>query len=228
VIDSVGGKKQLDSLASLEFNAIGHTQIAEQSYRQEPFLTSYERTREIIDLKGKRVFREIKMTWAESDSGPAESTVTAVAGFDGGVRKTAKADQPGSAADIEAASDALTLGPLTVLLSADAATDLAFEKDEIVRSTLHLVIGFTTRGHHVRLLIDGFNLMPDVIETTTQLHDFWFYWGDVSRRFYFDNWKFFHGLRYPSTIIEERNGLLWRSTQILDLSFNVWTNRSSA
>lgn len=221
VVEAVGGKKQLESLVSLQLDAIAHTQIVEQSYRQEPFLTSYERTKAIIDLKGKRVFREIQLTWPESDPGPADVSATVVAGPDGGVRRASKSDQPCSAADIAAAAETLTLGPLTVLLAASGATDLHFEDDEVVRSTPHLVLGFTSRGQHIRLLIHGFNLLPDVIETTTQLHDFWFYWGDVSRRIYFDNWKFFHGLRYPSNTIEERNGLVWRSTQILDLKSNV-------
>ena len=221
VIDAVGGKKQLDSLASLEFSAIEHTQIVEQSYRQEPFLTSYERVKEIIDFKGKRIFRETKMTWPESDPGPAESSSTVVAGPDGGVRRTSKSDQPCSLADIEAAGDALTLGPLSVLLAAGEATDLHFEDTEIVRSTPHLVFGFTSSSRHTRLLIDSFNLLPDAIEITVQLHDFWFYWGDVSRRMYFDNWKFFRGFRYPSNTIEERNGIFWRSTQILELKPNT-------
>lgn len=226
VVNAVGDKKQLDLFTSLQFSSIGHTQIAEQSYRQEPFLTSYERTKEIIDFRGKRVFREIQMTWPESDPGPTETSMTVVTGPDGGIRRTAKGDQACSAADIQAADDALTFGPLSILLAAGKATDLRFENDEMVRSTPHLVIGFSSNGQYIRLLIDGFNLLPDAIETTTQLHDFWFYWGDVKRRIYFDNWKFFHGLRYPSSTIEERNGLIWRSTQILDLNPNVALDES--
>jgi|SRR5579863_6745926 len=221
VVEATGGEKQLATLVSLEFDAIGHTQIAEQSYRQEPFLSSYERTKETIDFKGKRVLRETRITWPESDPGPAEVSITAVAGADGGVRKTSKSDQPCSSADIEVAVDALTLGPLSVLIAAREATDLQFEDEEVVRSTPHLAMGFTSHGQHVRLLVDSFNLLPDVIETTAQLHDFWFYWGDVHRKIYFDNWKFFRGFRYPSNTIEERNGLVWHSTQILDLKANV-------
>jgi hypothetical protein len=220
VTRAVLGEKDLNSISSLEFTEIGHTQIAEQSYRQEPFLNSYERLNELVDLKGKRVYRETKMTWPESDPGPAEISAVVVVGIDGGVRRSKNADQPCSTSDIGAAHDALTLGPISVLLAASQSSDMRFEEPETLRTTPHLVIGFTTGGQHVRLLVNRSNLLPDAVETIAQLHDFWFYWGDVKRRIYFDNWKIFHGLRYPSTAIEERNGLLWRSRQVLDLKVN--------
>ena len=220
VTRAVLGEKKLDSISSLEFAEIGHTQVAEQSYRQEPFLNSYERLNELVDLKGKRMYRETKMTWPESDPGPAESSAVVVVGPDGGVRRSKGADQPCASSDIEAARDALTLGPISVLLAASQASDVHFEEQEMLRSTPHLTIGFTTGGQRVRLVVNRSNLLPDAVETISQLHDFWFYWGDVERKIYFDNWKIFHGLRYPSTAIEERNGLVWRSRQVLDLQVN--------
>jgi len=220
ILDAMGGRKSLESVNLLHLELVSHTQVAEQSYRQEPFLTSDAHTTAILDLKGRRVYRKVEITWPESDPGAATISQVVVAGPDGGVRRGAKADQPCSLSDIEAARDALGLLPVNVLLDAANANDLHFEAPIMLRSTSHLVLGFTSLGQSKRILINSFNLSLDAIDTTTQFHDFWFYWGDVERRIYFDNWKFFHGFRFPTNTVEERNQLLWRTTQILDLEVN--------
>jgi hypothetical protein len=220
ILDAMGGRKNLESINVLRLEIVSHTQVAEQSYRQEPFLTSDAHTTAILDLKGKRVYRKVEVTWPESDPGAPTISQVVIAGPDGGVRRGAKADQPCSPSDIEATRDALALLPVSVLLDAADATDLHFEAPAMLRSTLHLVLGFTSRGQPKRILINSFNLSLDAIDTTTQFHDFWFYWGDVDRRIYFDNWKFFHGFRFPTNTVEERNHLPWRSNQILNLDVN--------
>jgi hypothetical protein len=70
-------------------------------------------------------------------------------------------------------------------------------------------------------IYNGFNHLPDAVETTQEFHDFWYFWGDVQQRIYFDNWQLFHGISYPTNLIEERNGVIWRSTQALNVEFNI-------
>jgi hypothetical protein len=73
----------------------------------------------------------------------------------------------------------------------------------------------------VRILLNPFNHLPDAIETVQEFHDFWYFWGDVRKRIYFDNWKLFRSIAYPTNLVEERNGSIWRSTQALDIEFDV-------
>jgi hypothetical protein len=82
------------------------------------------------------------------------------------------------------------------------------------------VLAFSWKGRPVRILINRFNNLPDAVETVGQFHDHWYQWGDVHRRIYFDNWVTVEGIRYPTNQIEQRNGILWKSTQILNLKFN--------
>jgi hypothetical protein len=116
---------------------------------------------------------------------------------------------------------ALALGPSRILLTADAAIDLRFENPEVVRSTTHSVLAFTWQKVPVRILLNRFNHLPDAVETTQQFYDFWFFWGDVRQRVYLDNWKLSQGIEYPTNLVEERNGNVWRSTQALNVEFNV-------
>jgi len=43
-LDAMGGRDRLQQVKSVRLQTIGHTVLAEQSYRQEPFITSYERS----------------------------------------------------------------------------------------------------------------------------------------------------------------------------------------
>ena len=76
----------------------------------------------------------------------------------------------------------------------------------MLRSTLHAVVAFNWRHIPVRVLLNPFNHLPDAVETTQVFHDFWYFWGDVRQRIYFDNWKLVEGITFPSNLVEERNG----------------------
>ena len=45
----------------------------EQSYRQAPFITSYERDRITLDLANQRLLAEEKLTWPKSDPNQSDS-----------------------------------------------------------------------------------------------------------------------------------------------------------
>src|SRR5215472_3130593 len=87
--DAMGGAARIDAVKSMSYESVGHTLLVEQSYRQDPFLASYERSKVKIDLEGKKVRMETRLTWPESDPGQAESQSVMVGSLDGCVRKVA-------------------------------------------------------------------------------------------------------------------------------------------
>jgi hypothetical protein len=217
---AMGGRERIEAVKGLGLEGIQHTLLVEQSYRQEPFITAYARTQEKIDFATQRVLIQTHLTWPESDPGQAESDTTLVAGPEGGVYRSAKSDSPASRADIEAARYALALGPMRLLLTASGAADLHFDTAQRLRSTLHPVVSFTWQGRAVRVMINPFNHLPDAVETVAVFYDHWYQWGDVRQRIYWDNWQTVHGIRYPTNEVEERNGMLWESRQVLKVDLN--------
>jgi hypothetical protein len=219
-MDAMGGRERLEQVKSVRLQNIGHTLLMEQSYRQDPFITSYSRGVTTLDLANQRVLIVTHSVWPESDPGQAESDSTLVVAPDGGVYR-GQPDSPCSLANIAAAREALALGPARLLLTAVAAPDLHFEGSEMLRSTPHAVLAFSWQKIPVRVLIDSFNHLPDAVEMTQVFHDFWYFWGDVQQRIYFDNYQLFNGITYPTNQVVERNGTLWSSRQALNVEFNV-------
>jgi hypothetical protein len=220
-LEAMGGRERLLQVANLRLQTIGHTLLVEQSYRQAPFITSYERGQITVDVVNQRLATESKLTWPESDANQSDSDTTLVVGADGGVYHTNFGDSPCSLSDLDAAREELALGPARLLLTAADAADLHYETPETLRSTPHAVLAFTWRQIPVRVLLNPFNHLPDAVETTQVFHDFWYFWGDVRQRIYFDNWKLVEGITFPTNRVEERNGAVWRSTQVLKVEFNV-------
>ena len=220
-LESMGGRDRLQQVASIRLQTVGHTLLMEQSYRQSPFITSYERDYITMDLVNQRLLTEAKLTWPESDANQSDSDTTLVVGPDGGVYHTNFGDSPCSLSDLDAAREELALGPARILLTAAEAADLHYATPQILRSTSHAVLAFSWRHIPVRVLLNPFNHLPDAVETTQVFNDFWYFWGDVQQRIYFDNWKLVEGITFPTNRVEERNGVVWRSTQALDVQFNV-------
>ena len=220
-LDAMGGAERLRQIKTMRLELIGHTILTEQSYRQAPFLTAYERDRVMLELVKQRVMTEAHLTWPESDPNQSEISETTVASPDGGVTRTKNGDSPCRISRIDSAREMLALWPERLLLTASEATDLHFEASEFLRSTQHVVLGFTWQRTPVRLLLNPFNHLPDAIETTQEFRDFWHFWGDVQQRIYFDNWKLVQGILYPTNLVTERNDILWNSVQALNVEFNV-------
>jgi glyoxylase-like metal-dependent hydrolase (beta-lactamase superfamily II) len=217
---AMGGRDRIEAVQSLRLEGIQHLMLVEQSYRQEPFITAYARTKEEIDFGAQRLVLQTHLTWPESDPGQSDSDSTLVVGPEGAVYRNEKSDSPASRSTLEAARHALALGPLRLLLTASNAPDLHFEKPQRVRGTLHPVLAFNRQGRAVHLLINPFNHLPDAVESVAVFYDHWYQFGDVRQRIYWDNWQTFHGIRYPTNEVEERNGVLWESRQVLRLDLN--------
>jgi glyoxylase-like metal-dependent hydrolase (beta-lactamase superfamily II) len=220
-IDAMGGLQRLKGIQSVRVDVVSHTALMEQSYRQAPFITSYERDKTTIDLANERLRTEARGIWSEADLNEAESDNTLIATAAGGVYRGAHGDTPCSRADLDRTREVLALGPLRALLTALAATDLHYGQSEVLRGTAHAVVAFTWNDLPVRIALNSFNHLPDAVETTERFNDFWYYWGEVEQRIYWDNWKYIQGITYPSNEIIERNGAIWSSAQALDVKFDV-------
>ncbi len=221
-LEAMGGAARLAAIHSVRLDLIGHTALTEQSYRQAPYITAYERDQTTIDLGGGRLRTEAHQIWPESDLGQAESDNVLIATATQGVYH-AEHDTPCSRADLGATAQTLALGPLRLLLTAQAARDLHYEASLTVRESPHTVLAFTWNSIPVRLALNPFNQLPDLIETRQRFDDFWYYWGTVTQRVYWDNWRYVGGISYPSNEVIERNGIAWRSSQALDVRFDVPT-----
>jgi len=231
-IDAMGGRDRLEQVKSIRLQNIGHTLLMEQSYRQAPFITSYSRDVTTLDLANQRMLTVAHSVWPESDPNQAESDATLIVinnnhDANGGVYHAKEGDSPCSLADLAAARQMLALGPARLLLTAASATDLHFELPVTLRSSPHTVLAFTWQTIPVRVLLNSFNHLPDAVETTQLFQDFWYFWGDVQQRIYFDNWKLSQGITYPTNLVEERNGTVWSSTQALNVEFNVPINEKT-
>ncbi|WP_058186227.1 MBL fold metallo-hydrolase [Terracidiphilus gabretensis] len=220
-LTAMGGRDRLAALKSVRLDVIGHTELMEQSYRQDPFITSYERDKVVLDLVHQRMLENQHSVWPESDPGTAESDLALIATPNGGVYHVGDKFAPCSLADIDTARQELALGPERLLLNASAATDLHYEAPKELRSTMHTTVSFRWNSIPVRILINRLSHLPDAVETVQQFNDFWYYWGDVRQVVYWENWNLNHGIRYPTNQVIERNGKVWNSMQALNVEFNV-------
>jgi hypothetical protein len=219
---AMGGRAALTGISTEQLDVASHTLLTEQSYRQAPFITAYDRERTSLDFAKGRLNTEDHGLWPESDpdTASAGSVNTVVATRTAAVLRDGKAQSPAGLANIDASAARLDVGPERLLLTAEAAPDLHFEPAEMSRATAHAVVAFRWQGAPVRVLINRFNHLPDAVESTRPFNDFWFAWGDVVQRVYYDNWKLIGGVLYPTNRIEERNGVLWNSSQVLEAKFN--------
>ncbi|WP_250626819.1 hypothetical protein [Pinirhizobacter soli] len=219
-IDAMGGEQRLRGIHSESYETIGHTVLSEQSYRQQPFITSYERDKVSVDLDQQRELRDAHVTWPESDPHGSDIDVTLVATAQGGVYRSKQGQSPVSLADLDDAKDVFGLGPERLLLNALAARDLQYAPSKWLRSTPHAVVQFTYLGTQVSVLLNAHNHLPDALERTRTFNDFWYAFGDIRQRIYFDNWNVVQGVVFPTNRIDWRNGIWYSSTQILNPAFN--------
>jgi hypothetical protein len=217
---AMGGRDRLEAIRTVHFVDTGHTLLIEQSYRQDPFVVAYQHDAVTMDLANARLKSDTVLSWPESDNDQFELKLTSVVGTDGGVYRQSGPDTPIGPGDLLDARQLMALGPLRILLSAAKAKDLHYLPPEIVRSTSHPVLAFTWNAVPVRVLINPLNGLPDAVETTQQFPDMWYFWGDVQQRIYFDNWKYMQGLTLPTQLVNERNGVVWSSSQILEFTLN--------
>src|SRR5450631_663677 len=64
-LEAMGGRERLQQVMSVRLQTVRHTLLMEQSYRQAPFITSYERGHISMDLANQRLITDSKLTWPE-------------------------------------------------------------------------------------------------------------------------------------------------------------------
>jgi hypothetical protein len=219
-IRAMGGRERLAGIHSARYGIASNTVLAEQSSRQQPFVTSYEQATLTVDFDKQRLLRDEHVTWPIDDPHAEHFDRILVATPQGGVRRGKQGDSPASPADLDNARDTLALGPERLLLNASAASDLRYAPTEWLRATPHTVVTFTWQGKPVSVLLNARNHLPDALERVRTFEDFWLAWGDVQQRIYFDNWYIVQGVVFPTNRIDQRNGLVYTSYQFLDPVFN--------
>src|SRR5512139_3231366 len=158
---------------------MGHTLLMEQSYRQAPFLASYQRFHDWLDFAGDRVRSEQTLTWPQAGgTGPTDIVSTLVMSPQAGEYRAGTRSLPLPDSSRAALDERLRLDPLRLLLTAEKATDLRHEAPESLHGTMHDVVSFQYRQEPLRLLLDPTTHLPDAIERTRSLDDFWYAWGD--------------------------------------------------
>jgi hypothetical protein len=80
-LTAMGGRDKLAAISNVQLDVIGHTALTEQSYRQAPFITSYERDQLTVDFDQRRLL-------SRSDAG--RGTRTSAGGY--GIRDVRGAD----------------------------------------------------------------------------------------------------------------------------------------
>ncbi|AND67859.1 hypothetical protein ATSB10_04050 [Dyella thiooxydans] len=227
-IDAMGGRARLQSVSHIEWQGMGHTLLMEQSYRQEPFLASYQRYHEWLDFAGARVRSEQTLTWPQAGgTSPTDITSTLVMTPQGGDYRSGERSQPLPGNARVVLDERLQMEPMRLLLTADHATHLRYGKPQMLHGVLHTSLAFDVDGRTWQVLLDPVTHLPDALQRTRTFDDFWYAWGDVSEQIDYDNWILVDGFHYPSTRIEERNGKVWRSTQVLTVTIDGATPAST-
>jgi hypothetical protein len=218
---AMGGIDKLQALKSLQFQALGHWNMLEQSERPEgPWLVAYDKIQEWRDLEKQRI-RQIAE--GNSPASPqANKTTLVVADGVAALDFNGKMG-PFTMAQVQDAQEWLALGPERVLLTALAAKDLRSERDTIVQGVPHHVVSFTWLDAPVRLYLNTHTSLPTIVELVRAhpFDTFWSVWGDFTSRTYFSFWTLeANGLRYPHQWDIERNGQAYRTLIINSIAFN--------
>ncbi len=217
-ISAMGGEQVLTSVHSLEFDAVGHRNMLEQSLRPNgPWWQDYFQISEIRDFTSQR--EQVSAShrgysspdwWLREkgwDSGPDYPAYVVA---DGAVATIVKDKYSrASAAYLQDAEEDFAFGPVALLQTALAAPDLHAERDVIFHGFTHHVVAFTWKGYPVRVYLNGYTALPEQVEwTRPRPYDvFWNVWGDVTTRIGYGMWSLEpDGLRYPRQWTRSRNG----------------------
>jgi hypothetical protein len=215
-IQAMGGEDVLKSVHSLQFSAVGHRNMLEQSLRPDgPWWQDYYQETVTRDFQGQR------LRMSSLDRGYASSqwwlrhdvwdgAGTDIVYSDGAVAQVAGGTfSRTSNYFLQYSEEFLAMDPVQLLLAADASPDLHAEADRQYHGYTHHVVAWTWNGVTVHLLLNGYTALPEEVEwTRARPYDvFWNPWGDVTTRLAFGMWALEpEGLRYPRQWTYERGG----------------------
>lgn len=231
-VKAMGGEPVLSSVHGIEFDAVGHRNMLEQSLRPDgPWWQDYFQLSEVRDFtaRSERVDSQHRgyssPDWWLRDSGwstaPYYPTYVVA---DGAVATVAKGKYSrGSGAHLQDAEEDFAFGPVELLQTALAASDLHAEPDAQFHGFNHHVVAFTWNGYPVQVYLNSYTALPEMVQWTRPYpYDvFWNVWGDVTTRIVYGMWSLEpNGLRYPRQWSIERNGLPESDVTITSLTIN--------
>lgn len=228
-ITAVGGEELLASVHSLEFDAVGHRNMLEQSLRPDgPWWQDYFQRMEIRDFanhrervtESHRGYSSPDWWLQEGNWTPYPTHIVA----DGAVAMVATEKySAASMAYVQLANEDFSFGPIGLLHTALAAPDLHAEADVTLHGFRHHVVAFTWKAYPVRLYLNSHTALPEQVEWTgPRPYDvFWNVWGDVTTRIVYGMWSLEpDGLRYPRQWTIQRNDLPDSDMTITSLTIN--------
>lgn len=222
-IRHIGGETALRSLKSVQFDAIGHTHLIEQSERPEgPWIADYQEKSELVDLENNRFVRTVRHRNFQSPQWSRD--LETVVGNGVAAARFGERTAPGSAMEVAEAEERLALSPERVLLTALAASDLHTEGDVALQSVSQHVVVFSWGNGKVRLFLNSASALPTAVEVVRAYPTsvFFHLWGDVSTRTYWTLWTLeAGGVRYPRQWNLERNGVEQQEWTLTSIELNA-------
>ena len=222
-LDGMGGADKLRAVKSVRLDAIGHTNLLEQSERPEgPYLISYAQFSEWQDLENHRL-RRVSQERSAGTGTPDWSPATLVVADGVAAREANGHLLPNSYAQVVEAEEAFALGPERALFTALDAADLRVEHDTTMQGQPQHVVAFTWQKAPARIYLNAYTHLPTAVELVRAYpYDvFWNVWGDVTTRTYYSTWTLEPGgLRLPYQLDVERNSLPYKSITISTLALN--------
>ena len=231
-IHVMGGESVLWSVHSLQFSAVGHRNMLEQSLRPDgPWWQDYFQLTEIRDFQGRRerlssLHRGYSSPewWLQHDSWDSDPYFPTVVVDGGAVAKVSDGKFTRfSSSYLQNVEEDLAFDPIQLLLTALASQDLHSEADRQFHGFTHHVVTWVWNGTPIHLLLNGYTGLPEMVEwTRPRPYDvFWNPWGDVTTQVSFGMWALEpDGLRYPRQWTTERNGLPDSDISITSLTVN--------
>ncbi|MGH8377354.1 MAG: MBL fold metallo-hydrolase, partial [Gammaproteobacteria bacterium] len=238
-IAAMGGENVLASVHSLEFDAVGHRNMLEQSLRPDgPWWQDYFQLSEIRDFirQRERVSTSHRgyssHDWWLQEKGWDSDSYNPDTVIADGVAATVVKDKysRASSAYLQDAEEDFVLGPIGLLRTALVAPDLHAERNVLFHGFRHYVVAFTWKGFPVRVVLNGYTGLPEQVEwTRPRPYDvFWNVWGDVTTRVVYGMWSLEpDGLRYPRQWTRSRNGLPDSDVSITSLTINPTIDQES-
>ena len=228
-ITAMGGEDLLKSVHAIQYSAVGHRNMLEQSLRPDgPWWQDY--------FQGTltRDFEEQRLRLSNSDRGYSSNQWWLQhESWDGGTDIVYSGDAVALVSGgkfsrvsnyyLQYARDQLAMDPVQLLLGAAASTDLHTEPDRQFHGFIHHVVAWTWQGVTVHLLLNGYTGLPEKVEWTRAYpyDTFWNVWGDVKTELVFGMWALEpDGLRYPRQWSQTRNGAEDTDVSITSLTVN--------
>ncbi len=227
-LDAMGGRSALLGITSIEYVALGERDTVEQPERPTgPYFFDQLRVHEIRDLSARRT--RIERTIEGFDGGPwwfQETKPThqvEIINDDVSVYESPKGQFYANGADVQTNDEQFAFGPERLLLTADAASDLATRPDIVLHGVIHHVLTFTWHGAPCTLYLSAATNLPWRIDYTRSYpyDTFLNSWGDLKTSVTYNAWNMEPGgIIYPREWTYRRANLPDMHQSIVQMHIN--------